>query len=348
MRRRREVLLRAITVSLLLITIILNGSTCKLTDKSTSESTQIPKDEQTQPPDSEQDGNSTAADNENNDEPTPDDDQTSEPTPNPDDDQTQPSNSGQDGDSIIINHQSTDISSIPLSWINQVKSDLRVLYFHTSHGGQITTGMMNLQLQYGFPYDFNETGEGGALSYQEVWGDLGGQGDLSWEATTREQLNQTGNNANIVIWSWCGGVSHNSEQGIAAYLDAMNQLEIDYPGITFVYMTGHLDGTGEEGNLNIRNNQIRDYCNANEKILYDFADIESYDPDGNYFLDLNANADCNYNSGNWAQEWYKEHGDSNLSYGTSCEHSHVVNCNLKGMAFWWLLARIAGWEGSLI
>ena len=45
-------------------------------------------------------------------------------------------------------------------------------------------------------------------------------------------------------------------------------------------MTGHLDGGGTAGNLNVRNNQIRNYCIANDKILFDFADIESYKPNG--------------------------------------------------------------------
>jgi hypothetical protein len=27
-----------------------------------------------------------------------------------------------------------------------------------------------------------------------------------------------------------------------------------------------------------------------------------------------------------------------------CAHSHCFNCYLKGKAFWWLLARMAGWS----
>ena len=50
----------------------------------------------------------------------------------------------------------------------------------------------------------------------------------------------------------------------------------------FVYMTGHTDGTGLDGTLHLRNQEIRNYCKANDKVLYDFEDIESYDPDGRY------------------------------------------------------------------
>lgn len=48
----------------------------------------------------------------------------------------------------------------------------------------------------------------------------------------------------VVVWSWCGGVSGNTVAGIDAYLGAMAALEADYPDLTFVYMTGHLDGGG--------------------------------------------------------------------------------------------------------
>ena len=87
----------------------------------------------------------------------------------------------------------------------------------------------------------------------------------------------------------------------------MNQLELDYPNVTFIYMTGHLDGTGEEGNLNERNNQIRTYCLTFNKVLFDFADIESYDPDGNYFLNRGADDGCYYDAGNWADQWCAAH-----------------------------------------
>ncbi|MBU8870977.1 MAG: hypothetical protein KOO60_08975 [Gemmatimonadales bacterium] len=65
----------------------------------------------------------------------------------------------------------------------------------------------------------------------------------------------------------------------------MNQLELDFPDMVFVYMTGHLDGTGTDGVLYRSNNRIRNYCAANDKVLFDFADIESYDPDGEYYPD---------------------------------------------------------------
>jgi predicted outer membrane repeat protein len=231
-------------------------------------------------------------------------------------------------------------------WIDQARNLIRIYYEHTSHGSQIITGLEVIQTNLGSPYIFNYSGSGGALSIHDIWnGDLGHNGDLTWESTTRNILNQPGNTRNMVMWSWCGGVSDNSAGGINTYLNAMNQLEKDYPGVTFIYMTGHLDGTGETGNLHVRNNQIRNYCTSNNKILFDFADIESFDPDSNYFLDQNANDECYYDSGNWAKEWCAANSGSELCSTCECAHSQPLNCNLKGRAFWWMMARLVGWDG---
>jgi uncharacterized repeat protein (TIGR01451 family) len=254
----------------------------------------------------------------------------------------------------IIDHTCTDLSQVPDYWIEQAKAVLRVSYGHTSHGSQPITGMGVLEANTPSGlYDFNTNGSvtAGVLSIVDGVpdGDLGAPDRTTWEARTRSYLNGAGSGRNVVVWSWCGQVSSATPTDIQTYLNLMNGLEQDYPNVTFVYMTGHLDGGGLEGNLNLRNEQIRQYCRNNNKVLFDFADIESYDPDGSEFLSRYANDECWYSCGagscNWADQWCAAHGSDPLCDSCSCAHSRALNCNLKARAFWWMMARIAGWSG---
>jgi hypothetical protein len=133
----------------------------------------------------------------------------------------------------------------------------------------------------------------------------------------------------------------------------MTGLETDYPGVKFVYMTGHLDGSSLTGNLHLRNEQIRNYCRDNNKILYDFEDIESYNPDGTYFGDKIPNDACDYDSNsygtqdaNWAVQWQDAHTNGVDWFDCSAAHSQPLNGNLKAYAAWWLWAILAGWSGN--
>ncbi|MBU0996151.1 MAG: DNRLRE domain-containing protein [Proteobacteria bacterium] len=255
------------------------------------------------------------------------------------------------GEALIIDHTCTDINDMPDSWVQEAKARFRIAYGHTSHGSQLVSGMTVLRNTSSL-YDFNSTGTNGALSLQDSTpsGDLGSPNRTEWAARTRTLLSSPSNNRNMIMWSWCGQVSNATEEDIATYLSLMNGLEADYPDVTFVYMTGHLDGTGETGNLNVRNNQIRTFCIQNNKVLFDFADIESYDPDGNYFLDKRANDNCDYYDGsaqkNWAQEWCIQNPGECPS--CSCAHSQSLNCDRKGRAFWYMLAKLSGWHACSV
>lgn len=254
---------------------------------------------------------------------------------------------------IIADHTCCDIDAIPQSAIEDAKANLKIAYGHTSHGSQLVTGMTGLITFKGSLYEFNGDGSGGALELRDRpfsgASDLGNPDRTSWADATRTYLNSH-SEINVVIWSWCGQVSSATETDINTYLTLMNGLEIDYPDVTFVYMTGHLDGSGLAGNLHIRNEQIRDYCRTHDKVLYDFADIEAYDPDGTYFGDKIPNDACAYDTdgnssrdGNWAIEW--QNANPGEWYSCTSAHSQPLNANLKAYAAWHLWARIAGWSG---
>jgi hypothetical protein len=261
-------------------------------------------------------------------------------------------------EAMIINHASIDLDETPSTYIDQAKQMLHIAYGHTSHGSQLTDGMSGLVQWKGTLYSWNNGGTGGALDLRDYYGnfgnlgvaaDLGNPNRTAWESATRTYLSQNPT-VNVIIWSWCGQVE-GTQSDIQLYLDLMDGLEEDYPNVRFVYMTGHTDGSPLTGTVPIRNKQIRDYCLANNKILYDFADIESYNPDGTYFGDKLVNDACDYDSNgdgmqdsNWAVDWQNAHPGE--WYNCSSAHSQPLNANMKAYAAWHLWARLAGWDGN--
>lgn len=262
---------------------------------------------------------------------------------------------------LVIDHTCADISRVPTNWIAQVKQRFHIAYGHTSDGSRLTTGMTGLvsfMNDKRYPPDlfaWNDGGSGGALDLRDNpfvgAADLGNPDFTAWETATRNYLtNHT--ECNLVMWAWCTQLSAATEDDVNLYLSLMDGLEHDFTNVTFIHMTGRLDYSGIGGNLNIRNNQIRSHCRTNSEVLYDFADIESFDPEGltNYMVLLASQA-CDYTldghqwDNNWAVEWQNSHTQGVDWYNCPSAHSEPLNANLKAYAVWWLLAQLAGWSG---
>lgn len=262
-----------------------------------------------------------------------------------------PSMTSAQGQSVIIDHTCTNIKKVPADYIEKAKKMYRGAYGHTSHGSQIVSGMNALRNSNPDLFGYGrENTKDLSLFDRSPRGDLGNPNRSTWAQRTREFLNGPGKDRNFIMWSWCGQVSSATENDIQTYLDLMSNLEEEYPTVKFIYMTGHLDGSGKNGNLNRRNEQIRGFCRKNGKILFDFADIESFAPDGKVnYMELNARDSCDYKENgvakNWANEWLKKNPEHAIVLPSSAAHSKPLNGALKGQAFWWMMARMAGWNG---
>jgi hypothetical protein len=262
----------------------------------------------------------------------------------------------------VIDHSDANVDGISAARIAKANGELVVAYWHTSHGSQLFTGISGMDAFYGNKgwYLLNE---GGGLPLSEPGGDIGSYaGDLNdsianFQQDVRNYLNANPA-TNVVMASWCGQVSGATQENISNYLARMSALESEYANVTFVYMTGHADGTGLQGNLHKRDQQIRDYCVANGKWLFDFYDIECYDPDGAYYGGRYVTDGCNYdynNSGgttqsgdpaeptngdrNWASDWQAAHPGQ--WWSCSAAHSKPLNGNQKAKAVWQLWCAVA-------
>jgi hypothetical protein len=248
---------------------------------------------------------------------------------------------------FIIDHNCTDISRIPDQWLQQARTQFRIHYAHTSHGEQIVVGLQRLasstpaaalssvrDSRYNFYYDYCHvpSGEDGLrmmdgqqmTDYCETYVTP----DLYWEGDsglniTRSVLQNF--DVNVSLWAWCTQADYYSESEVQNYLNRMTQLEAEFPHVIFIYMTGNAQS--EEQNRAARNNQIREYCQNNNKFLFDFADF-----------------DCWYNG--------EQHTVSGIPmehphyHGDEAGHTTYQSCENKARAFWWLMARLAGWSGT--
>ena len=148
-------------------------------------------------------------------------------------------------------------------------------------------------------------------------------------------INSQHQNYDVMGMKYCYVDSYNLD--FDYYKTKMEQLEQAYPQKTFIWATSALYSTnsmvpGNADNIQAFNQQLRTYARANNKVLYDLADIKSHDPSGNSCTAGDLEGLCMVYSDGYG--------------GGGGGHPDVEGSIRLAKGFWWLMARVSGWNGN--
>lgn len=276
------------------------------------------------------------------------------------------------------------LRSIPKTYFDQARNNLHIAYQHTSHGTHVSYGLFGLQdFKSGDDELFgitNNNPTSNKLDFRDcVMASYAPDGidaaDLSrnetaFIQTTCNYLDAEENaDINVVMWSWCNIAGHDVEGN---YLPGMQMLIDEYgtggskigtgvgqrvTPVTFIFMTGHANANANVGQGNPRDQALTiiNYCKENGYYCLDYYGIDTHCMYGDYWEDAGDDGNSVTYGGNFCTDWQSSHSlgtdyfenksspGGNATYGA--HNSQHITANRKAYAMWYILTRIAGWNG---
>jgi hypothetical protein len=278
------------------------------------------------------------------------------------------------------------LRAIPKEYIEKARTTLHMAYQHTSHGTQVARGMFGLpdykegdDVLFGIT---NNAPQAGKLDFNDYAlvpyavpgvdaSDLSRNETAFIQATRNFLSDKTNDHINVIMWSWCNIAGHLPATN---YLPGMDTLIWEYGRegsrigtgegqrqhpVTFIMMTGHanLESNTGEGNPKNQAELILDYARKNQLLCLDYYSIDTHDMGGNYWEDAGDDGNSAAYGGNYYLDWQNAHAPGTDWYENKtapggevifgAHNTQHITANRKAYALWWILARVAGWDGEL-
>jgi hypothetical protein len=236
-----------------------------------------------------------------------------------------------------------NIEQIPEVVIDDIQQNIKWHYAHTSHGHSLTCGLESLENSdntYDIALEFS------ALpNVEDALCIFDGQENFTYITPEGYYLDESGmswtidvlnNNPeiNVSAFCWCTQLEYYSSDDLQIYFDSLAALESYFPNVTFIYFTCNAQKNNVFGYTRHLNNEIiRQYCKDNDKVLYDFADLDCwYNGEMNYYIYNNDTVPLQHDAFG----------------GDSCGHVNELSNIIKAKAVWWMMARLRGWDHTSV
>ncbi|MBI3099236.1 MAG: hypothetical protein HYY93_13500 [Planctomycetes bacterium] len=232
-------------------------------------------------------------------------------------------------DGFVIDHTCVDATDerIPREHLDEARS-LDVLFGHQSVGGNILEGLEDLmnQDEERYAYEAPEDPKPHWFDKNDGFGhfEVGENEDPASkidEFQSRLKEAGYGKHVSVAMFKFCfvdlteGGEAKPGDV-FKAYSEAMEGLEKEFPKVRFVWWTSPIETTGNRARMKF-NRLVRDWCKKKGKVLFDLADIEA-------------------------------NGGGALPAEDTDDGGHLNESGRVRVAraWWWLMARLAGWDGK--
>ena len=263
---------------------------------------------------------------------------------------------------IIADHTVVDrFDDIPQYYIDLVKK-MWVSYAGESHSEAARAGLLALKTAYS-AYKVSVAESGAPEAYttsnlrfsRATWGDVDhssgwiyGYGEEDWftssTAIGRTKAGITYCNTHSLELSafgfgWCYDYGTSFTDYISATQEYVDYCVANGYNTKIFFSTAPVDNFLTEGQAGYirytENESIRSHVNAEiSRILFDYADILCYDADGST------------NTATWDGHTYPIITTTNVSPTNGNYHISEAGALRLAKAMWWMLARIAGWDGN--